>query len=178
MELVVIRGLPGTGKSLVADELAKRMEGTEAIHVDNFKQEAMGWLKDKHDGVKESRIYAYNKAIERLKELYSLGKNGIVEELVCDAGFFIDLMNFSKREKVRPYWFRIERPLEELLEVEKGRKRKVKNSYLDFEMLRSEIDKLKADGEVYLVNSKDVSIDRTVSKILKAIEDKNGDARI
>ena len=57
MKLIVLQGLPGRGKSIIAQKLIKRLHQSKYIEVDKFKKEAMKENKTWQD----SKKLAYKK---------------------------------------------------------------------------------------------------------------------
>jgi len=161
MKLIFIRGLPGTGKTIIAKILKQIFLNAEIICVDKFKLQAM----KKGNSFEESQKIAHKKTLEKLN---SINKEYIiVEELICDRDFYNELKDFVDRTKSRAYWFRLMRPLDKLLEVEKSRKRKIKNSKEDFDKLKEDIESCKIENE-YLIKNDNLAL--TIRKILEFIE--------
>jgi len=160
MKIIFIRGLPGTGKTVVAEILNKIFIDSEIILVDKFKLQAM----KKGKSFEESLEIAYKKALEKLN---SLDKEYIiVEELIHDKDFCKDLNNFINKTKSHAYWFRLLRPIEKLLEVEKDRKRKIKNSREDFDKLKRDIESCQIEDE-HLIKNNNLAL--TIRKMLEII---------
>ena len=77
MKIIFIRGLPGTGKTIVA-EILKKIFDSEIICVDKFKLQAM----KKRKGFEKSNEIAHEKTLKKLQSLYEKNKRCvIVEEL-------------------------------------------------------------------------------------------------
>ncbi|TRZ78014.1 AAA family ATPase [bacterium] len=160
MKIIFIRGLPGTGKTTIAN-LLKTELSVKVICVDNFKLEAVS----NGANVKDSRKIAYKKTLEVL-ELYIKQDPQyiIVEEIIYNSLFFDQLQTFVKNSNSDAYWFRIERPLEELLKIESGRNRKVKNTRENFMELNEGMDNIKIKKEIFIRND---DIDQTIKEITK-----------
>ena len=90
----------------------------------------------------------------------------IVDELICEEEFLRRLYAFLIQTKSSACWFRVMRKLKELLEVEKKRSRKVKNTLNDFNKLREDINALKIKGEYWIKND---NLDLTVNKIMNCL---------
>ena len=149
MKLIFIRGLPGTGKTSIAEILKEHLPNSEIITVDYFK---LGAMKDGENFENAKRL-AYRETIRKLNEFYLMQKDFIiVDELICEKKFFMKLREFLDKTNSKSYWFRITRKLKYLLEIEAERDRKIKNSIEDFEKLKKDIEKLKIPNEVLLKN--------------------------
>lgn len=170
MKLVIMRGLPGTGKSTLADRLGERT-GYDVIHVDAFKLEAMNRFRDMPVAAarQESRNQSYDRTMQELYSLYESQKPGvIVEELLCDKTFVERIKDFARKPNIIPYCFRVERPMADLLDVESKRLRGVKNSYQDFMNLQEDMDSNPLDSEMPIENN---DIEQALQQILRKISD-------
>jgi len=163
MKIIFIRGLPGTGKTVIAEILKKIFIDSEIICVDKFKIQAI----KKEKNFEKSLEISHKKTLEKLNLLNK--EYVIVEELICDKDFYNDLNNFVNKTKSHAYWFRLLRPLEKLLEVEKGRKRKIKNNKEDFDKLKRDIKSCKIENE-HLIKNNNLAL--TIEKILDIINQK------
>jgi len=162
MKLVIIRGVPGTGKTIVSEILGKMFFDSEIICVDKFKLQAM-----KENSFEEAQKIAYEKTLEKLHILYEQNKRDVVlEELVCDKDFYEELRNFIIKTNSSVNWFRLLRPLDKLLEIESDRKRKIKNSKEDFDNLKKNIESIKIPNEIWIKNN-DLAL--TVKRILDVV---------
>lgn len=149
MKLIIIRGIPGTGKTKISEILGKIIVDSEIIRGDNFKIQAM---KNKKTFA-ESLEISYKKILFKLESLYkNKRKIVIVEEVLCSKEFYDKLHNFIVKTKSEALWFRLTRPIGKLLEVESKRKRKIKNSEEDLIKLSRELDLIKIEGEVIIKN--------------------------
>jgi len=163
MKLIIIRGLPGTGKTAVSELLKRNLPNSEIINADDFKLESM------QDGktFENAKKTAYEKSLKNLYEFYSSGKDYVIlEELICEKEFLNKLLSFLAQTNSVSYWFRLMRKLRYLLEVESMRKRKIKNSLADFNKLKKDLDSLKIKDE-HIIKNDDLNM--TVKKILKII---------
>ena len=164
MKLIVLRGIPGTGKSAVASIIQSKISRTEILAVDQFKVAAM------KEGLnfKQAIQVSYKKGIERLKELnHSEDADFVIlEEILCDKNFFVAIQKLVEENGITTYWFKLERSFDLLLEVEKGRTRKVKNSLLDLQNLKKEVDAIQIQGEETLINE---DLKLTVQQILDSL---------
>lgn len=170
MKLIILRGLPGTGKSTLADKLGKQA-GYEVLHVDAFKLSALSELQGipKAMALREARKRAYLETMQNLYFLYGLKKTGVfVEELFCDRAFVQKVTDFARKPDISFYCFRIERTLDDLMKVEAKRQRAVKNSYHDFLNLEADINDSPVDSEIFIENT---SIDQASREILERISD-------
>lgn len=159
MKLIFIRGLPGTGKTAVAEILKRELANSEVISVDNFK---LASLKN-GDNFESAKNFAYTQTIRRLYELYLMGKEFvIIDELICEKEFLGKLFSFINETNSEFISFRILRKLKFILEVEKTRNRKIKNTIDDFDKLKKDIEKLKIPNEVLIAND---DLHLTIEKI-------------
>ena len=156
MKAIIIRGVPGTGKTAIATQLTNLLPNTEMISVDEFKKE----LQDKYENLgsdinTELEHEAYKLTIKELKKI--LKKNPdyvIVEDLIYSEAFFAMLIDFFDEHQIQDYWFRIKRKLKHLMKEENIRVRPIKNTKKDFEELKQSIDNLKIEGEFLIFNDK------------------------
>ena len=163
MKVIVIRGLPGVGKSLVSKILKEIFLGCEIICVDKFKVKAM---KDGKN-FDESKKFAYEQALKKLDSLYKKDKNYVIlDEMICNKDFYNQLNNFIKITKSYAYWFRVMRPIEKLLEIESNRKRKIKNNLKDFIKLRKDVEACRIKDE-YCIKNDNLAL--TIKKILEIV---------
>lgn len=168
MKLIVIRGPAGCGKTEIANRLAATLKA-EVLHVD--------WLKtalrqaDADATWPEIRSRAYVLAVERLQESEKTGVVAVVlEELLTDASFVRALQEFCVANGVEARWFRIRRPMEEMLAVENSSERTarpVRNSREDLEEMERGLDATAVSGEVVIEN--DASIAAAVERIKSAL---------
>jgi len=160
MTIIFIRGLPGTGKTTIANLLKAKLSA-EVICVDNFKLEAVA----NGASVKDSRKIAYEKTLKTLKLYVKENPEYIIlEEIINDSSFFNQLQNFVKNSNIDTYWFCIERSLEELLKVESKRTRKLKNTKENFGELNREINNIKIEKEIFIQND---DINKTIKEIIE-----------
>ena len=146
MKLIILRGLPGTGKTTLAEKLVEKI-GAVNIWTDGFKHEAKtgSRLKDCN--------YAYKKTLKILEEYNAKNiKYAIVTEILYSRNFRNNLLKFIKKSKSKAYWFQLKRPLSALLENEAKRKRKIKNTRKDFLEMRKKINNCKIRQEIVINN--------------------------
>ncbi len=167
MKLVIIRGLPCCGKTIICDKLQKKVSNIKIISIDKYKTELMNQSKDVN--FETVLAYSYDKTIEKLNDFYEKGEQIVViEELFCDKKLFDLIINFINNKKSIVYWFRIERDINKLLLVEKNRTdRKIKNTKEDLINLNKDINNLKVDNEIFIKNE---NIDEVVNEILNIIK--------
>jgi len=167
MRVIFIRGLPGTGKTIVSEILGKIFLNSEVICVDKFKLQAMkkGEIFEEGEEIdKRIEKIAYKKTLGKLNSFYEQNrKDIIIEGVIIDRSFYDELRDFINKTKSKDYWFRLLRPLEKLLEVEAGRKRKIRNSKEDFDKLREDIENCKIENEYWIKND-DLAL--SIKKIL------------
>jgi len=165
MKTIFIRGVPGTGKTLVANILGKILSNSKVIHVDKLKVQAMKKLKNTQKNIEKSREIAYEQTLKEL-ELFQDKNCIILEEVICDKYFLQSLIEFLNKTKSNAYWFRLMRPIKKLLEVESNRKRKVKNTQEDLFKINQDIKSLKIKNEYWIKND---NLALTLKKILNII---------
>jgi len=162
MKVIVIRGLPGVGKTVVSEILEEIFEA-EVIHVDNFK------LKEMKSGksVEKSLEIAYEQTLKKLYLLHKKNRDYIIlEEIIHEKDFLEKLYKFVNETRSQAYWFRLMRPIEKLLEVESNRKRRIKNTKEDLFKLKQDIESCKIKGECWIKNN---GIALTIKKILEIV---------
>lgn len=163
MKLIIIRGAPGTGKTLVSNILEQILPNSKVVHVDEFKVKATRQGKS----IEESQKIAYEKTLEKLRELYHQNLTYIIlEELIYQRDFLNELQRFLYKTKDKAFWFRLLRPLNKLLEVESKRKREIKNSEEDLSKLKQSIELLEIKGEYRIKND---NLALVIKKILNTI---------
>ena len=163
MKLIILRGLPGVGKSVIADKLAEKLNNSTVIHVDDFKVECRKKHKDYNFG--DVCKYSYEKTLQKLSSCSS-EEVIIIEEIFDNKDFVNNKIKFCKENNIESYWFHLKRDIKKLLEVENKRKRKIKNTLDDFETLQNNINKVKIANEKTILNNGD--IDNSVNAILNA----------
>ncbi|MEI8339388.1 MAG: AAA family ATPase [bacterium] len=152
MKLIILRGLPGCGKTTLANKIGLEA-GAPIIHGDDFKLEYMKIERD----FKKALQYSYDKITENIKEYISKDeKVVVVEELFNDQTLVNNIIQISKENNIDTHWFRIKRDLDKLLETEAKRERKVKNTLEDFQKLEKELDNIIIEGEVVLENNSNI----------------------
>lgn len=163
MKAIFIRGVPGTGKTIVAEQIKKRLSNSEIINVDNLKIKAMHNGKD----FESAKNIAYEQSLKKLYKFYLIKKNYVIlDELICEEEFLKKLHVFLDQTNSHSYWFRLVRKLKELLEVESKRDRQIKNNLDDFNKLKQDIESLKIKNE-YLIKNDDLAL--TIKKILDVV---------
>ena len=75
MKLVILRGLPGCGKSTIAEKLSKKLN-CRVIHGDVFKLE---FLKKNND-FKKAREYSQTRILEEIKKYFRQKEKLIIAE--------------------------------------------------------------------------------------------------
>jgi len=160
MKVIFIRGLPGTGKTIVTELLKEKLPNSEVINVDDFKINPI----QNGETLKNIMKIAYKQLLKRLYEFSLINKEYvIIDELICEKRFLKKIFFFLNQTNSLSYWFRLRRKLKELLKVEAGRNRKIKNSLKDFSKLKKKIESLKIAGEYQIKND---DLDLTVKKIM------------
>ena len=161
MKIIFIRGLPGTGKTTIAKQLARKFNA-RYLNIDEFK------IKAKTGDFKKDCLYAYKMTLDSLS-LLRKDKNInyiIMEEIFYNKKFVNDLIKFTKDNHFLSYWFQVKRSLRDLLKVESLRKRKIKNIKNDFHYLQKGIDSIKIKDEKVIKN---LVISSTVKKIISFV---------
>ena len=168
MKLIILRGLPGCGKSTIAEYLSKKL-GCDVIYGDFFKRE---FVKNNTNFKSEDIYnYAHNKILEELENAFNEKKEVlIIEELFENKNFVEDVKSFCNKNKIEIKWFYIQRDLEKLLETENNRERKVKNTLDDFKKLKEDLDSIKNEWEIKVDNNG--IIEESVSFILEKLQNK------
>lgn len=163
MLFIFIRGVPGTGKTIVSKLLKKELINSEIINVDDFKIKAI-----KEGGTfEDAKKIAYDKSLSKLYEFHSSKKDYIIlEELICEKEFLNKINSFLKRTKSDYCWFRLMRKIKDILIIENKRERKLKNNLEDFKKIKKEIELLKIKKEYWIKND---NLDLTLKRILKII---------
>jgi len=151
MKLIILRGLPGCGKSTIAEKLKERLN-IPVVFGDTFKR---NFMKQNSNSENEDVFqYAYDKIFKKIKELFEIGEEiVIVEELFNDKDLIQQIQSFCKEKDIEVKSFLIKRDLEKLLEVEEGRERKIKNTKEDFENLRKELEDVNIENEIVVNNN-------------------------
>ena len=165
MKLIILRGLPGCGKSTIVEELSKKL-GCDVVYGDSFKRDFM----NNNINFKNEDIYnyAHRKILEELENYFNERKEIlIIEELFENKNFVEKLKQFCDKNKIEIKWFFIKRDLEKLLEVEDKRDRKIKNKLEDFKELEKCLDDLNNEGEIKIDNNG--VIENSVNFILNKI---------
>ncbi len=171
MKIIVLRGLPGSGKGTVAESLKPLVGAVEVIEADNYKRE----YRRSNPGTPflEALDYCYKKTLERLEELSKEGQaeTVIVEELFNDGEFVKAVQDFAERNNVPIFWFYVRREMEQLLKVENERKREIKNPREVLEELQKEIEDIRIDGEVTIDNNGPMEdLDKEVARVVSLTE--------
>jgi len=164
MKIIFIRGLPGTGKTTIAEILKCKLPKTKVINVDNFKMEAI----NRGENFETSRIIAYKKTLKELKKVNPNKLNFfIINELICDQYFFDCLYDFIHQTKTESYWFRLMRKIDDLVAIEEKRNRPIKNSKMDFINLKKDLEAIKIPGEFWIKNDQLSITTKTIMDFLK-----------
>ena len=168
MKLVILRGLPGCGKSTIAEELSNKLN-SQVIYGDSFKREFMIANSDFKN--EEVYLYSYDKITEEIERYFDQKeKLVVVDELFDNKEFVGRVKSFCKESNIEIFWFYIQRDFEKLLETEHQRERKIKNTIEDFKSLQNSLDKIKNEEEVFVDNNNDIK--DSVEFILKNLENK------
>ncbi len=155
MKLIIIRGLPGSGKTELANKLAADL-GAEVLHIDYLKTQIMKDFPGQFTWP-EIRAKAYEATLEYLAQAEAKGIATLVcEELLRDKEFVERLRSFCQEKGVETVWFRVERDLEKLLELEETlerAKRPRHNSREDLENLGRDIKNIVIPDEKVINNN-------------------------
>ncbi len=161
--IIFLRGLPGTGKTVISNKLAQILR-CEVIHVDDFKGELMK-RKPGANFLKEVVPYSYERTLDKLSK--HKGSDVVVEEIFRNEGFVQRVMNFCDQNKIKATWFKITRDRKFLLEVDDKRTRKIKNDEETLMRMEDQIHSIRIDGEVLIDNQ---NIEESVNMILGTID--------
>lgn len=171
MKLIILRGLPGSGKTELSERLATEL-GASVLHIDDFKTQIRKDFPGQFSWP-EVRVKAYDEALRYLSEEEKKGTALIIcEELFLDKEFVERLMSFCQENGVEAKWFKIERDLEKLMELEQSpvrAKRPVHNSKEDFERLDREIRGILIPEEEVVENNGELT--ESLNKIKERIKD-------
>ncbi len=162
MKIIFIRGLPGTGKTIIAKILKEIFLNSEVVSVDKLKIQAL----KKNFTFAEANKLAFEKAIKKLYDLSKTKEIIIFEEMICNRELYGELRNFIRNIGCKVYWFRITRKLNQLLVEESKRKRGIKNTEKDFSDLKKEIETIRIKGEHKIKND---DLGKTIKKILDIV---------
>jgi shikimate kinase len=160
--IIFLRGLPGSGKTTIAKELAEKLN-TELISIDKYKKELMS-EKPEANFVKEIVPESYKRA---LLELKNKKDNLIVEEVFRNKEFVSNIEELCNQENINAIWFKITRTMEDIITTNNERKRGIKNTPEVLEMMNTQLNEIKIKNEIEIKN---VSIDESVDTILKTIQ--------
>lgn len=164
--VIIIRGLPGSGKSVVAKKLKEDLEArdkiVELLHVDDIKNE-VGF-----DNLEQ----AYRKAADAIQSFEQSSKEMLlIDEVGYSPILASALEKTSQSKDILVKAFMIYRPLKEILAIHKYREHhepdRVINSLetlLDLEIM---IHKQPFKDEVVLRN---INVDDTANQILASLE--------
>ncbi len=150
-KLIILRGLPGCGKTTIAKHLQKTLPDSLHIEVDKLKQK---YIKEHKHRIKNSREYAYKETITLLSKINKKVKHVIIDEIGCDKDFIVQLQDTITNKNIQTKWFFIDRPTKELIEIENKRKKWIKNSKQDFKKLKKEILSQKIKNQTTINNNK------------------------
>ena len=162
----MLQGLPGCGKSAIAKNLMEKLSNPKYIEVDKFKLKAISEGKT----WAESQRIAYRESLDLIDKYNSEGIDYLILDELFSSNEFISMLNrYSLEKELVAYWFKIDRPMEELLEIEKRRQRRIKNSIQDFLNLQRAIDKIRVKNQFHIKNSQTIDIDKSVGQILGVV---------
>ena len=166
MKLIILRGLPGCGKSTIAEKLSKKFD-SKVIYGDSFKLECL----KRNNNFKEACEYSYEKIFEEVKKYFNQKEEIlIIEELFFDKDLVEKIKDFCKENNIKIFWFYIQKDLEKLLEIENKRERSKKNTTEDFKNIQKDLDSIKNEGEIIVDNNG--SLEDSINFILKSLENK------
>ena len=162
--IIFLRGLPGSGKTVIADALAERLNW-KVVHVDEFKRE----LRKKNpnaDFLKEIVPASYHIALHNLEE--QKDSDLVVEELFNDRTFVENVLKVCEKNNIPCRWFKVVRDKKDVLHINTNniRKRTVVNSPEAIEVIERELEEVKIGGEMDIYNR---TIDQSVDEILSEL---------
>lgn len=156
MKLIVIRGNGGSGKTVITDMLADKL-GAEKIHIDDFKAAIRNDLRVKNMPIilKEISKEAMDKSLSLLGKMKSDGVHiVIIEELFYNKEFIEDLKKYCIDNSVDVQWFRLEREMEKITEVQESSERSNRKFRIsNIGMMESRIRENVIEGELVIRNN-------------------------
>jgi broad-specificity NMP kinase len=160
--IIFIRGLPGSGKTHISNDLGARLN-IPVIHSDDLKKE----LTDRKPEAffKEEVIpYSYDRILQEI--MRHKDNNVIIEELFRTKDFVNKILSLCTKEAIISRWFQIDRDFREVIKVNKERKRKVKNDSQILERILRQIQEIEIPGEVLIKNT---SVQEAVDEIVSLL---------
>lgn len=154
--IIFIRGLPGTGKTTISSALSDKLDW-RIINIDHYKNEFI----DQNPNARLSKEFIPHSHKKFLEELSKIKKDDdlIVEELFWNKDFVKDILDLCKENNIQYQWFKLVRDEKILLSV----KRKIRNTFKDFETMEKQINDIKIKGETIIHNQ---NINESVKQIL------------
>jgi predicted kinase len=168
--LVIVMGLPGSGKSFFAKNLANKIDA-EYLGSDELRKE-LGLMGNYHLGIKLS---VYEEMFNRAKKIHKSGKS-----LVLDGTFYLqqvrDLFLFlSKTTSWQCFIIHVTAP-EELIAKRLSKPREDSEADLEVYMkIKSEFEPILEDHLV--INSTDTNLNESLEEALKFIKSNHGKVR-
>lgn len=161
---VFIRGLPGVGKTSIANSLAEKLQW-KVISIDAFKKQLMNELPNA-DFVSEIVPASYQKGFEILEKY--IDENVIIEEVFRNKEFVEKILIFCQQNNIPFQWFKIIRDKRLLQEVNSERKRTIKNDLEILNMFEEQINRIDIKNEVEIKNT--ASVEEVVKEIIQNLK--------
>ena len=159
MKLIILRGVPGCGKTTIAEVLLKKLNATY-MNIDKFK-----FMPNSGDRYRR-RAFAYKKTIEELDKIKKNSGYVIVDEVFDNKEFVENIIKFTRENNIKYNSFYITRRLEELVKTEETRNRHVKNDVNNFIELAKAIESVEIENELIIKN---ININESVKLIIKKL---------
>lgn len=160
--IIFLRGLPGSGKTTIADLLGKRL-GWLVVHVDESKTEYMNAHPDA--SFKDEVVPHAQKIFMEKLESYK-DEDLVVEETFWIENFVINILEFCEINRINSKWFLIERDMSQILETNEARTRRIKNTPSGLQNMSNRMKDIKIDGEIVVDN---MNIEDSVETIYNSI---------
>jgi len=159
MKLIMLRGLPGCGKSTIAEKLENDFN-VKVVYGDVFKREFIENNIDYKN--KDAYEYSYVKIFETINTLFNSGEKIIIcEELFNSEKLINKIVKYCAKNEIELVSFIIERNIDLLLKNEHLKDRKIKNTKEDFVKIKSELNNVHIKNET-VVNNKTTINDATM----------------
>lgn len=171
MKIIALRGASGSGKSFLAKEISKHLGG-KVICIDWIKSSVLRKEIVKNNDWTTIYKLTSEGLVSQLRELLDNNESlVIIEELFINIELINKVISFSNDKNVEIKWFKINRSMEQLLEVTKSnerQERKVKNTEADLKSMICSLKETPINGEIIINNDK--SKEDVILQLLNYIE--------